>query len=276
MMFKKLFKAALVIGSSVFWICAAGAQTPNITGNEFQTQQAGKTAVGTVNMTINGSNQAVPVNGSTPLPVQVIGGGGGGGGLSVTDQAAWTAGTSQFTPGGGFYNSSQQTLTSGQQGTFALSPYRSLFVDTPTTNSNLYTLLAAIPTAISANAVTVPLGVYQAGGSVYSAVGGTGNALLTGTAIAASASAHTLTGYSFDNTGNNASTYIQFFDVAAGSVTLGTTVPKFVVAVPAGGYVDDPQMSGVTFSTAVTVAATTTRTGSTPPASGVAATVFYK
>ena len=190
MMFKKLFKAALVIGSSVFWICAAGAQTPNITGNEFQTQQAGKTAVGTVNMTINGSNQAVPVNGSTPLPVQVIGGGGGGGGLSVTDQAAWTAGTSQFTPGGGFYNSSQQTLTSGQQGTFALSPYRSLFVDTPTTNSNLYTLLAAIPTAISANAVTVPLGVYQAGGSVYSAVGGTGNALLTGTAIAASASAH--------------------------------------------------------------------------------------
>jgi hypothetical protein len=69
MMFKKLFKAALVIGLSVFWICAAGAQTPNITGNEFQTQQAGKTAVGTVNMTINGSNQAVPVNGSNPLPV---------------------------------------------------------------------------------------------------------------------------------------------------------------------------------------------------------------
>lgn len=69
MMFKKLFKAALVIGLSVSGIFAAKAQTPNITGNEFQTQQAGKTAVGTVNMTINGSNQAVPVNGSNPLPV---------------------------------------------------------------------------------------------------------------------------------------------------------------------------------------------------------------
>jgi hypothetical protein len=69
--------------------------------------------------------------------------GGGGGGLSVTDQAAFTAGASSFTPGGGFYNSSQQTLTSGTQGTFALSSVRSLEVDTPTTNSNLNTILTA-------------------------------------------------------------------------------------------------------------------------------------
>jgi hypothetical protein len=72
-----------------------------------------------------------------------VSGGGGGGGLSVTDQAAFTAGTSSFTPGGGFYNSSQQTLTSGTQGTFALSNVRSLEVDTPTTNSNLNTILTA-------------------------------------------------------------------------------------------------------------------------------------
>jgi hypothetical protein len=70
-------------------------------------------------------------------------GSGGGGGLSVTDQATFTAGTSSFTPGGGFYNSSQQTLTSGTQGTFALSNVRSLEVDTPTTNSNLNTILTA-------------------------------------------------------------------------------------------------------------------------------------
>jgi len=62
---KKLVLAAL----SVSFFSSSVAQTPNITGNEFQTQQAGKTAVGTVNMTINGSNQAVPVNGSNPLPV---------------------------------------------------------------------------------------------------------------------------------------------------------------------------------------------------------------
>jgi hypothetical protein len=72
-----------------------------------------------------------------------VSGGGGGGGLSVTDQAIFTAGASSFTPGGGFYNSSQQTLVSGTQGTFALSSVRSLEVDTPTTNSNLNTILTA-------------------------------------------------------------------------------------------------------------------------------------
>jgi hypothetical protein len=82
----------------------------------------------------------LPISAANPLPVT---GGGGGGGLSVTDQATFTAGASSFTPGGGFYNSSQQTLTSGQQGTFALSSVRSLMVDTPTTNSNLNTILTA-------------------------------------------------------------------------------------------------------------------------------------
>jgi hypothetical protein len=73
-------------------------------------------------------------DGKTPVPAAVdpatgalITEGGGGGGLSVTDGASFTPGTSQFTPSGGQYNTTPSQLTSGDQGTFALSQNRSLF-----------------------------------------------------------------------------------------------------------------------------------------------------
>ena len=55
----KNLKLAVALCASLALSCAS-AQTPNITGNEFQTQQAGKTVVGVVGMCINGSNQAYP------------------------------------------------------------------------------------------------------------------------------------------------------------------------------------------------------------------------
>ena len=79
-------------------------------------------------------------------------GGGGGGGLSVTDSAAWTTGVSAFTPSGGEYNSSPATLSSGQQGTFAMSAYRNQYVDTPTSNNNLYAALTAAAPCLNATA----------------------------------------------------------------------------------------------------------------------------
>ena len=70
-------------------------------------------------------------------------GGAGGGGLAVTDGTTFTAGTSLFTPIGGEYNSSPTSLTSGDQGTLALSSNRAAFVDVMTTTSNLYTVLTS-------------------------------------------------------------------------------------------------------------------------------------
>ena len=52
------------------------------------------------------------------------GSGGGGGGLSVVDEAAFTAGTSNFTPVGGAFNDAAAPLTTGQQGTERLTPNR--------------------------------------------------------------------------------------------------------------------------------------------------------
>lgn len=54
------------------------------------------------------------------------GGGGSGGGLAVTDNTAFTYGTSQLTPIGGVYNSSITALTSGDQGAVALTATRSM------------------------------------------------------------------------------------------------------------------------------------------------------
>lgn len=115
------------------------------------------------------------------------------------------------------------------------------------------------------------------GTSTYAAIGGTGNALLTNSAVAAKASAGSVYGFDFVNTGT-ADAYVQIFDVAQGSVTLGTTVPKMFKWVPAGGAWSDtfPDEAKISFATAITVAATTTPTGSTAPATGILANILFK
>ncbi len=136
------------------------------------------------------------------------------------------------------------------------------------------TTLAAILTrfdTLSAVANTV------GGASTYSAVGGTGNALLTATLVAIKASGGNLYGFDFVNTGAT-DAYVQFFDLAAGGVTLGTTVPKLSKWVPSGGAWEE-KFSGeakVTFATAITIAATATPTGNGAPATGILANILFK
>ena len=118
-------------------------------------------------------------------------GGGGGGGLSVQDGATFTAGTSNFTPSGGEYNSSPTALTSGTQGTLALNQYRAAFVDVMTTNNNLFAAVTSpVPCKAAAtwNASTGLTGTQPSGcdGSAalwhdLGAVGGTGVATGNGT-----------------------------------------------------------------------------------------------
>lgn len=69
-------------------------------------------------------------------------------------------------------------------------------------------------------------------------------------------------GIAFNNTAAQA--FLQFFDKKAADVTLGTTVPDWIVAVSPND--NDPihvGESGLIFSTAVSVACTTTATGLT-------------
>ncbi len=115
------------------------------------------------------------------------------------------------------------------------------------------------------------------GVSTYSAAGGTGNALLTNSAVAIATGARSLYGWDCRNN-VAADVYLQWFDVASGSVTLGTTVPKFATWLPANGG-DKEYLGGegkIAFATDLTLAATTTPTGSTAPATGVQCTISYK
>lgn len=91
--------------------------------------------------------------------------GGGGGGLSVTDQAAFTQGVSQFTPNGGVFNDTA-TLSSGQQGTQRYTTKRAGIIDVDTTGNALYSAVTAPAPALAAttsttnsysNGATVPL-----------------------------------------------------------------------------------------------------------------------
>lgn len=120
------------------------------------------------------------------------------------------------------------------------------------------------------------------GTSTFSALGGTGNALLTNAAIQVAGGAHSLYGVAFWNP-NTVDVWVQIFDVLHASVTLGTTVPKMSIRVPAGNGIQAGSWeekflgeSKVAFATEISAAATTTATGNTAPTTGVQAQFVYK
>lgn len=83
--------------------------------------------------------------------------------------------------------------------------------------------------------------------------------------------------YGYDLYNNNAAqAYVQIFNVASGSVTLGTTVPDMVIVIPANGGRNVSYTAGVAFSTAITYAVTATRTGSGVMTNAVDINFFYK
>jgi hypothetical protein len=67
---------------------------------------------------------------------------------------------------------------------------------------------------------------------------------------------------------NNAFTYVQLFDTT-GAVTLGSTSPDMFIPIPpaSAGWVNSS--NGITFANGIKLAATTTPTGSTAPATTI-------
>lgn len=80
---------------------------------------------------------------------------------------------------------------------------------------------------------------------------------------------------------NTADAWLQLFDVANGSITVGTTPPKLSFRVPKGDGTDyggvillfDPPIA---FATAINYACTTTATGNGDPSTGLIANLLYK
>lgn len=110
------------------------------------------------------------------------------------------------------------------------------------------------------------------------------SALLLGAAQSVKASAGNVFGMTFINP-NTVPEFLKFYDLAAGSVTPGTTIPLHTVEVPANDGTNDGQLiitPGTNplwqkFSTAISVFATSVRddTGSTAPSTGLLGEVFF-
>ena len=98
---------------------------------------------------------------------------------------------------------------------------------------------------------------------------------LTNSAVAIKASAGQLFMLQCGNT-NASEYYVQIYNVAAGSVTVGTTAPTLSIPIAAtstGGFA--LSLQGLQFSTAISAAATTTATGGTAPGTALDCNAGY-
>lgn len=109
----------------------------------------------------------------------------------------------------------------------------------------------------------------------FMASGSDGSSILVATAQAVKASAGKVYGYYAYNP-EAAVTFVHFYNTASGSVTVGTTNPLFTLPIPPASAANLMSEIGITFGTAITVAATTTAGGNTAPSTGVSLTTWYK
>jgi hypothetical protein len=133
----------------------------------------------------------------------------------------------------------------------------SVQIDTPT-SANLYSAITSPP----------PLGT--SGGWTPSFKNG-----LSTTVFSIKSSAGWLGKAQCDNP-NTGEVFLQIFNVASGSVTLGTTVPTDILPLEPGlnnGWV--MALPGVQYGTAMSAAVTTTPTGSTAPTTTVNCSFAY-
>ena len=134
-------------------------------------------------------------------------------------------------------------------------------------DGNILSILGTAPTTVGF--LDVSLTPKTSGGLGAPATGSIGN---TATAVKASAGQV----YSM-YVGNNNTTvcYVQFFNTATGSVTVGTTAPIASLMIPVGGAFVDGIPNGWAFGTAITIAITTTRSGGTSPSNTVDYNIWY-
>ena len=94
------------------------------------------------------------------------------------------------------------------------------------------------------------------------------------TVTAVKASAGRVHGYHVYNS-NTTDAFLHFYDIASGSVTVGTSTRLRTLWIPAGGAIDSLFAVPITFGTAISTAATTTITGSTTPTTGLLVDVDF-
>lgn len=112
--------------------------------------------------------------------------------------------------------------------------------------------------------------------SVFNATSSDGATALTNSAQAIKASAGQVYGWYIYNP-NSSAQFVQFYNVASASVTVGTTNPLFMLTIPATSAANVEFTNGITFSNAgFSCAATSTAGGNGAPSTALDAVIFYK
>jgi len=112
--------------------------------------------------------------------------------------------------------------------------------------------------------------------SVFNGSSSDGATALTSTAQVIKASAGQVYGWYIYNP-NATAQFVQFYNVAAASVTVGTTNPLLMLTVPPGSAANVEFTNGITFSNAgFSCAATSTAGGNGAPTTALDAVIFYK
>lgn len=112
----------------------------------------------------------------------------------------------------------------------------------------------------------------------FNATAADGATACTNSAQAVKASAGTFGGY-FINNPNTADSWLHVYNVAAGSVTVGTTTPKLTFRIPgiaansAGANLELAR--GVTYGTAISIACTSSAGGTGAPSAALEADIFF-
>lgn len=113
------------------------------------------------------------------------------------------------------------------------------------------------------------------GGTTMNASSSDGGTALTNSAQAIKASAGVLLGYYIYNP-NATAQFVQFYNTASGSVTVGTTNPLFMLTIPATSAANLAFPYPVAFGTAMSWAATSTAGGNGAPGTAMDAVAWYK
>lgn len=113
------------------------------------------------------------------------------------------------------------------------------------------------------------------GATTMNATSSDGGTALTNSAQAIKASAGCLYGYYIYNP-NATAQFVQFYNTASGSVTVGTTNPLFMLTIPATSAANLYGEPGMAFGTAMSWAATSTAGGNGAPGTALDAVAWYK
>jgi hypothetical protein len=136
--------------------------------------------------------------------------------------------------------------------------------------------LASAPSTAVTNAGVFAVQENATAASTLNSTSSDGGTALTNSAQSIKGAAGTLHGYYIYNP-NTTAQFVQLFNTASGSVTVGTTNPLFMITVPAGSAANLWMAPiGIAFSTAISWAATSTAGGNGAPTTALDAVAWYK